>query len=200
MNIQKNISKINIHQIIRKFQIETEDELEIVNPDYSEFEGVEPIAIDVSQFNLAHEDIIFLIIKLRLEYVDNILVICIDENIRRKLEEKLKSEKIDYKLLQPNIREYEYKNTPEKEIKVFISSDMKSCKGREFDSVIIADLTKNKFEYSDDNVDNKDNIDKATSLYIAMTRARDELIFTYCEEPSNFLEYIKDKIIIIQNN
>ena len=183
-------------KIVEKVNIETEDELDIVNPEFSHFKGIKPVAIDVSKFNgLNHEDIIFAIIKLRITIINNILIICENDDLRNNLENKLKEANIGYKKLQPNIREFSYQDTGEEGIKVFITPDMKTVKGREFDSVIITDLTKGKYEFKEN--EEKENTEKATFLYIAMTRARDELIFTYEKEPSNFLEYIKDKIFFI---
>lgn len=79
---------------------------------------------------------------------------------------------------------------------VFIS-DYSVAKGFEFDTVVILDLSRNSFpaEGAQPNYLWKE----AAKLYVALTRARDELLMLYTGQPSDFLDVMRDDIEFIEN-
>ncbi|MCX7641684.1 MAG: UvrD-helicase domain-containing protein [Elusimicrobiales bacterium] len=178
------------HFLIKNFTIPENDEIEIIDPQYSNYSGVKPIVFNIDHFknNFTHQNFIVENVKLRLNVVKSIAVVSENKKIIREVVDLLEREKIIYKEIQPNETAFLMDNN---DAKIFLS-DMASVKGYEFDSVIIADMSDSKFPTKNSN--DPELWREITKLYVAMTRARDELIFTYEGKKSYIFDYFEDKV------
>jgi superfamily I DNA/RNA helicase len=184
-------------KIVEKYKIPNDEDLEIINPEFSNINGVKPVVIDVGKINktinASHEDIICENVRVRLDLLNSIAVVSENNKLLKNLSEKLKSYGIKYQKVLPN--EWEHQDFSQKEhVQVFIS-DMASVKGYEFDCVILADISAESFPARAK--DDEELWRDAAKFYVAMTRARDELVFTYEGEPSFFIEDIKETLNFI---
>jgi len=181
-------------KVVEKYKIPKDEDFEIIDPEFSNLTGVKPIVIDLrkitEKMEISQEDIIYENIKARLDFVNSIAVVSEDDKFLRNLSQKLTNCKIKHKKILPNEREFQENNAGGK-VKVFISR-MEPIKGYEFDCVILTDISEDSFPSR--RIDDEELWRDAAKLYVAMTRARDELIFTYNEKPSFFLEDIKDTL------
>jgi superfamily I DNA/RNA helicase len=182
-------------KLVDIYKIPKDEEFEIIEPEFSNFEGVKPISIDIKKItqkvnNISHKDIICENIKVRLDMLNSIAVISENDKLLNDISEELNRSNIKHKIIQPNQREY-INVGDVNNVKVFLSN-MDSAKGYEFDCVILADISENSFKTRAQN--DEEIWRDAAKLYVAMTRARDELIFTYEGKPHFFLEDIKDTL------
>lgn len=74
---------------------------------------------------------------------------------------------------------------------VFIS-EYSVAKGFEFDTVVILDLSRDSFPPA--GVQPNYLWKEAAKLYVALTRARDELLILYTDKPSDFLDVMRDDV------
>jgi hypothetical protein len=79
---------------------------------------------------------------------------------------------------------------------VFIS-EYSVAKGFEFDTVVILDLSRDSFPPQ--GMQANYLWKEAAKLYVALTRARDELVILYTGQPSDFLDVMRDDVEYVDN-
>jgi len=173
------------YSLITKFPPPKEEDIDLLDPELSDYSGDKPIVISVDSF-LSHVSIITQLIKSNKDFK----IAVITDNV--KLTESLLKEKND--ILKVNIKSNNDLDLwVENEEKLFsenvVVSKIDAVKGFEFDVVILADITSNQIPAS--GIPKSEFWKQAANVYCAMTRAREKLIITYENIPSVFLTSIK---------
>ncbi len=153
--------------------------LSVLQPEYASFSSPKPLLLKSDSFL---EELAYAISYLKEYYIDNNKKSCIAlcgytqssvEDIAKKLKIISLNQKTDI-------------NSNE----IFIS-DLESTKGFEFDVVVIVNCTNSIIPHPI--LPKEESFRDLSRLYVAMTRAKTELLISYHGQPSIFIEAAKDK-------
>ncbi|MCA9031560.1 MAG: UvrD-helicase domain-containing protein [Planctomycetaceae bacterium] len=174
------------HEIAIHFGVDTDDDVEVVDPKLSRFEGALPQVIGVS--HEGHVDRLEQLVgELRIQFPsDRIAIVTEDEALRVKIQNRLRW---------PNVlRNEDPQHTAERtQVKTDnVVSRMNAVKGFEFDTVIVANLSTSQLPRIASNEDEwwRDG----ALVYTALTRARTRLYITFEERPSPFLAVMREHV------
>lgn len=158
------------------------EDFEVLNPEYSSFSDSSPLCLEANSFE---EEIAY-----ALSYA------------RSEIEEK-PNYKICIALCGHSLYEIEFfgrsegltvltSNTSIASDNLFLS-DLEQTKGFEFDVMIVVNV--NQKVIPNPNLPEKENYRELSHLYVAMTRAKSELILSHSGKPSQFLDSSKEDFI-----
>ena len=185
----------NTKQILRAaycipatFPPQTEEALEVGNPDYSIYEGGKPVTIACTE--ATHADRIVDLIHRR----RNSRVAVVSENDRLLMEVRRKAAGRGYRCYELFRNEDLdlWKQQGDPLSAAVVVSRMEAVKGFEFDTVIVCDLSDGVVPRRGTPRD--EYWREAAVVYCALTRARDELVITYVGQPSVFLHVMEPEI------
>ena len=177
------------YQIPQNYPPNSDDDVEIVKPELSSYEAGRPIVIPCSNSN--HLSLLCSLLirrkKLRVAVLseDNRILESIKSDaIKNGLEcyELFRNEDLDF---------WRKQNSDSLSASVCVSR-LEAVKGLEFDTVIIAGMSAGVIPSA--GTPQEEKWREAAIVYAAMTRARDELIITFEDIPSEFLETMKDYV------
>jgi superfamily I DNA/RNA helicase len=185
----------NTRQILRAayclpqmFPPSNEEDLEISDPELSPYEGGLPVAIactpaDHAQIILEHvcrrRDRRVAVVSENVKLLEEVRAGAVREGLH--CHELFRVEDLDVWLQQQDVLEAE-----------LVVSRMEAVKGFEFDTVIVADLSEGSIPRP--GTPEAEHWREAAITYTALTRARDELILTYVDQPSLFLKVMSGQL------
>lgn len=175
------------HELIRKYPPESDDDIDLVDPELSNWPGEKPRVLSVDS-QRTHVPVIMELVSLHKEC--RVAIITSTEELSRSL--KLELEKNSVKAI--DIKSNEDLDLWKEDKESFSSghviiSKIDAIKGFEFDVVILADITDGVVPPK--HLPIKELWREAANIYCAMTRAREVLYITCVNQPSIFLKDIK---------
>lgn len=177
------------YQLPYAFPPKTEEEVDVADPDLSTFNGGKPTVLYCEKDR--HIDTIFQLLQHRRQ--QRVAIVSENEETLKSIKELATSKKIEFhELFRNNDLDYWMKTTDSLSSYLTISR-LEAVKGLEFDTVIVADMSHGVIPKH--GTPKEEKWREAAIVYVALTRARDELIITFTGHQSEFVDVMKEYVI-----
>jgi len=168
-----------------------DNESDILDPELSPYDGSRPIVVHCKQEH--HVNTIFQLLIYRYRKNVSIAVVSESEDVLNEIMKKVNNEKIYCYRLERNSDLDRWKEQQmSTQSGSIIFSRLEAVKGFEFNTVIAADMSHGVIPKPGSPEEEKWK--EAAIVYAALTRARDELIITYTDRPSEFVEEMRQHV------
>ena len=166
-----------------------DNDANILEPGLSSYNGNRPIVLRCEKDR--HAQTIFQLLQHRHDV--SVAVVSENEDILDDIENRSSRLKIKCYKLFNNSDLDRWKEQQTNSLSNFIVlSRLEAVKGLEFDTVIVADMSYGVTPRH--GTPQEEKWREAAIVYVALTRARDELIITYTDRPSEFVEVMKEHV------
>lgn len=171
------------------FRPPDEEGLDLRDPELSPFEGRPPVALACS----AEDHVVTILDQLRCRRGHRMAVVSENVELLAAVRDKISKWGLRchelFRVEDMDQWRPQEQNVLEADL---VLSRMEAVKGFEFDTVIVADLSDGKVPRP--GMPEEEYWREAAIVYAALTRARDELILTYVEQPSLFLKVMSSHL------